>query len=251
MLTSAFIEKVMYLSLWSRRGRGLANEEKQWGYQFACDVFNTLVDIEGSRLTYSYLEPYTPSSAYRVFDYIDTTNNKTLPGFISVESVTANVNGQNYNLAYLGLSEFMSTVNTVSGSGNTPLFWTWFGDYRAVGIYPKGLGNGIYSIIGKKKAAVITVSYDSTNAKYIFTPETLDLSSELNYYQYLAYKVAQEMCIESNAPFSAEKEKKLVELEARLKNNNVPNISFKKRPAELTLGDNAACFNGRGNIFRM
>jgi|GEM_PF-6126035 len=235
METAAFIERVIYLSLWSRTGRSIANEEKSWAYNFACDIFNNLIDIEGTRLAFNYTDVFTSLNTHQAgFSYIDTTKAATTQGFLEVDSVVGQFNSQNYALNYLNVTNFLENFNIV-GSGQIPLVWTWLGDIKGIGIYPSGNVTQ-FLVTGKKKTSPLTVSYNAVSGQYTFSPTTLDFGGETNYYNYLIYKVAQEMCIESNSPFSQEKEKKLIELEARLKNNSVANISFNKKGAELTFG---------------
>lgn len=228
--TSDVVANIMYLSLYDRKTAQIPEQDKLVTYQLICNEINDFAQVEGKNLTSGSIVSY---SSYAVTDgYITIATGS--PGVWAAGSLNFEYSSISAPLTYVENEEFLN-IPRVTNAVGIPQMWTWYAPTQSILVYPIPAMPGVFN--GLMRAMLPTVSVTFVTPNYIFTPVTLPLTLEANFTKYMTYFVAQEICVQSNSPFSAEKERRLAFYKKSLTGNKQPNGSLRAMPAGMTLGN--------------
>lgn len=233
MDTQTLVEDILYLSLYDRKYLEIPEQDKPVVYPLVCNAFNRFIQREGVNLTASKIYKYSNYAVQNGYAAIDTTLGGTTPGQWNVNSVTFQFAQLNYPLAYKDNESFLNSISLI-GVPSYPEIWSWYLPTQTIMVYPIPVVSGVFSTLSRPLMPNISVA--AIGNVYTFTPATLDFDFEANFLDFLEYSIARTICVESNAPFTAQKEAELKRLENKLLNNRQPgNILLNKGASELTL----------------
>lgn len=243
--TKLFIERIVYGSLYDKRYRLIPEQDKAIFYQDIVDRYNTTIEEIGIDLGSDIYKNYSSVGNTNGYAVINTQTEEDA-GFCDVSNITYNTGRTNYSLTRLDLGELQNRI-TIIGLQGSPQYWAWYMPKRQLWIYPSPTdSSGSFGVLGRPYfpdiAMSIVENIESKKIEYIFTPEYLDFPNERNFINYLQYKIIQDICIDYNTPFSAEKIMRLEKLEKSLMKNRKMSIRHKPASCELTSSSNIGSY---------